>query len=165
MTSMDYIDKLRSMASIYLVRGEEILLLNRSAGIAGGTWIAAAGGHFEPDELCDARACVLRELEEELGLTADDRKGLAMRYVTLRRTKDELRQNYYFFAELTGKEPQSSTEGTLKWFSPAELAALEMPFTAKFTLEHYFAIGRKSGKVYGGIADGKVVAFTELPAF
>jgi len=162
---MECSGKLRSMASIYLVRGEEILLLNRSTGVAGGTWIAAAGGHFEPDELCDARACALRELEEELGLTADDLKDLALRYVTLRRTKDELRQNYYFFAELTGRDPQSSTEGTLRWFSCSELRALEMPVTAKFMLEHYLAIGRESGKVYGGVADGKAVLFTELPAF
>lgn len=145
MTNMEHSGKLRNMASIYLMRGENLLLLNRSAGVAGGTWIAAAGGHFEPDELCDARACALRELEEELGLTAGDLKGLTLRYVTLRRTKDELRQNYYFFAELNGKEPQSSTEGTLRWFAPTELGALDMPFTAKFVLEHFWAIGRESG--------------------
>ena len=162
---MEYGGRLRNMASIYLMRGENFLLLNRSAGVAGGTWIAAAGGHFEPDELCDARACALRELEEELGLTAKDLKSLTLRYVTLRRAKEKLRQNYYFFAELIGKDPQSSTEGTLRWFSPAELDKLDMPFTAKFVLEHFLAIGRESGKVYGGIADGRAVSFTEMPAF
>lgn len=162
---MEYSGKLRNMASIYLMRGEKFLLLNRSAGVAGGTWVAAAGGHFEPDELCDARACAVRELTEELGLTVKDLKGLTLRYVTLRRTKDELRQNYYFFAELTGKDPQSSTEGTLRWFSPAELCALDMPLTAKFVLEHFLSIGCESNKVYGGIANGRAVSFTEMPAF
>ena len=165
MKHMECSGKLRNMASIYLMRDEKFLLLNRSTGIAGGTWIAAAGGHFEPDELCDARACALRELTEELGLAADDLKGLTLRYVTLRRTKDELRQNYYFFAELVGEVPQSSTEGTLQWVSPDELNALEMPFTAKHVLAHFLATGRHNDKIYGGIADGKAIAFTELPAF
>ena len=157
--------KLRNMASVYLLRDGQILLLHRKSGIAGGTWIASAGGHFEQSEVCDARACALRELEEELGLTIEALQNLSLRYVTLRRTKDELRQNYYFFAELIGQEPAASTEGSLKWFSAAELDLSQMPFTAKFMLEHYLAIGRHTNSVYGGIADGETVVFTELKAF
>lgn len=51
---------------------------------------------FEEFELNDAKACVLREMNEELGLCEDNIRNLSLRYVTLRRTKGEIRQNYYF---------------------------------------------------------------------
>ena len=61
--------KLRNMTSIYLTQGDKILLLYRQGGrVVSDTWVASAGGHFEPYELNDARACVLRELREEIGL-------------------------------------------------------------------------------------------------
>lgn len=43
---------------------------------------------------------MLRELEEELGITEKEMENLCLRYVTLRRSKGEIRQNYYFFADL-----------------------------------------------------------------
>ena len=110
--------KLRNMTSIYLTQGDKILLLYRQGGrVVSDTWVASAGGHFEPYELNDARACVLRELREEIGLGENNLQNLHLRYITLRHTKGEIRQNYYFFAELTAKLPDvSSNEGTLQWF-------------------------------------------------
>ncbi|MBD5529019.1 MAG: NUDIX domain-containing protein, partial [Lachnospiraceae bacterium] len=93
--------KLRNMTSIYVTSADKILLLLRQGGrVVNNVWVGSAGGHFEEFELNDARACVLRELKEELGLTDSEIKNLSLRYVTLRRTKGEIRQNYYFFAEL-----------------------------------------------------------------
>ena len=90
-----------------------------------------------------------------------------MRYVTLRRTNGEIRQNYYFFAELceyTGFDFVSN-EGILKWFDVSELRTLEMPYTAKYVIDHYLNIGAFNNKVYGGIANGEQVIFIELPEF
>lgn len=93
--------KLRNMTAIYLLKGEQVLLLYRQGGrVVTNVWTGSAGGHFESEELNDAKACVLRELKEELGLFEKDIDGLAMRYITLRRTNGEIRQNYYFFAKL-----------------------------------------------------------------
>ena len=39
-------------------------------------------------------------MEEELGIKEDDIEGLKLKYITLRFTKGEIRQNYYFFAYL-----------------------------------------------------------------
>ena len=39
-------------------------------------------------------------MEEELGIKEDDIEGLKLKYITLRFTKGEIRQNYYFFADL-----------------------------------------------------------------
>ena len=92
--------KLRNMTSIYLRRGDNYLLLYRvGSKVIGNSYTGTAGGHFEPEELNDAKACVLRELKEETGLLETDIEGLTMRYVTLRLKNGEIRQNYYFAVE------------------------------------------------------------------
>ena len=87
--------KLRNMSAIYITYGSKILLLYRQGGrIVNNVWSSSVGGHFEANELNDAKSCVLRELEEEIGITETSLKNLKMRYVTLRRTNGEIRQNY-----------------------------------------------------------------------
>ena len=98
---MDNIGKLRNMTSVYLICNDEMLLLYRQGSrVVNNVWVGSAGGHFEENELNDPKACVLRELEEELAVTKDMITDLELRYVSLRRTKGEIRQNYYFFAKL-----------------------------------------------------------------
>lgn len=160
--------KLRNMTSVYLTCGRRMLLLYRQGSrVVNNLWIGSAGGHFGENELNDAKKCVLRELKEELSVSEEQLDNLRLRYVTLRRTKGELRQNYYFFAEL--KEGISlnltSKEGKLKWFEFDELKELEMPFSAKYVIEHYIQAGKDTDTVYGGIADGEKVVFTEMPEF
>ena len=56
----------RNMTSLYLRHGNELLLLYRiGSKVVGDSYVASAGGHFESEELNDARACALRELYEE----------------------------------------------------------------------------------------------------
>ena len=145
-----------------------MLLLYRQGGrVVNDVWVGSAGGHFEEYELNDARGCVLRELQEELGITENELKNLCLRYVTLRRSKGELRQNYYFFADLKDgvDEEFCSNEGVSRWFPFSELASLEMPFTSKYVIQHYLDLGYKTDIIYGGIADGEKVVFTEMPEF
>lgn len=154
---------LRPMTAIYLLRGDKILLLHRQGSrVADGKWIGAAGGHMEPHEIADPTACVLREMQEELGLTADALEGLCLRYITLRRVGEEIRQNYYFFATMKADVPLVSNEGTLRWFRLDELPALEMPFSAQFMLVHYLHTGRHNDRLYTGVADGTSVHFTDM---
>ena len=160
--------KLRNMTSVYITKGDKMLLLFRQGGrVVNDTWVGSAGGHFEENELNDPRACVLRELREELGLGENHIRDLSLRYVTLRRTKGEIRQNYYFFAKLISEADIDvvSTEGTSRWFSFSELSALEMPYSAKFVIEHYLETGRRTDEMYVGVADGKQVVFTGLPQY
>ena len=59
------------MTSVYLTGEKGILCLYRvGSRVVSNRYIGSAGGHFEKEELNDPRACVLRELEEELGLSA-----------------------------------------------------------------------------------------------
>ena len=92
--------KLRNMTAIYLLKDDMVLLLYRQGGkVVNNVWTGSAGGHFEEFELNDAKACVLRELNEELDICENDIDNLALRYVALRKTKEEIRQNYYFAVE------------------------------------------------------------------
>ena len=160
--------KLRNMTSIYLLKGDKVLLLFRQGGrVVNDVWTGSAGGHFEEYELNDAKACVLREMNEELGLCENDIQNLSLRYVTLRRTKGEIRQNYYFFANLKEgiNDDLVSNEGKLEWFSIKEIGELEMPYTAKYVIEHYFSMGQFTDKLYTGIANENGVKFSELTEF
>ena len=139
-----------------------MLLLYREGGrVVNNVWTGSAGGHFEEYELNDAKACVVREMEEELGLKSDDIEGLTLRYVTLRYTKGEIRQNYYFFANLKDNvnDYLQSNEGICKWFSIDEITHLEMPFTAKYVVEHYYSVGCMTDKLYVGVTTNEGVDF------
>lgn len=159
---------LRNMTAIYLLQNDKILLLYRKGSkVSNNKWIGAAGGHFEECEINDASACVLREMYEEISVTADMIENLKLRYVTIRRSNGEIRQNYYFFADLKRdiNIELKSNEGILQWFGLEELYDLEMPFSAKYMIRHYIEKGRFDDNLYVGVADGRNVIFTELPEF
>lgn len=159
--------KLRNMTSLYLTYGEKMLLLYRiGSKVIKDSYTGAAGGHFEKEELNDPKACALRELYEETGLTENDIENLALRYVTLRLKNNEIRQNYYFFADL--KNPHikiSSNEGNLEWADFDKAMLLEMPFSSKYVVEHYIKTGRSTSALYCGTANENGVTFTELHKF
>lgn len=158
--------KLRNMTAIYLFKNEKVLLLYKEGGrVVSNVWTGSAGGHFEDYELNDAKACVLREMNEELGLHPTDVEGLSLRYITLRSTNHEIRQNYYFFAQLKDgvDENLSSNEGTCKWFPLNEISSLEMPFTAKYVIEHFCTIGHSTNTLYVGVTTTDKVDFYHLP--
>lgn len=110
---------------------------------------------------------MLRELEEEIGITEKELRDLEMRYIALRSVKGEIRQNYYFFAKIDDEAQISmnSNEGKLQWFDLSEVNSLEMSYTAKYVLQHYCSIGIYNNQVYCGVADGNQVVFTELPEY
>ena len=157
--------KLRNMTGIYLSCGDRMLLLYRQGGrVVSDTWAPSAGGHFEKDELNDPEACVLRELFEELGLSRDDIENLRLRYVGLRNAGEEIRQNYYFFADLKpGKaENLASNEGQCRWVAYGDVLERDMPKTARAVLAHYLKTGRFSEALYGAVSDGKEYHFIEM---
>lgn len=162
---MTHTGKLRNMASVYLLRETDILLLYRQGkSIVSNMWIGSAGGHFEQNELNDATTCVLREMQEELGLSAENITNLQLRYVTLRYADQEIRQNYYFFAHLNQDIPAdlTSTEGICRWFPLSEISDLPMPYTARHMIDHYISCGQFDDHLYGGIATASGVHFEKL---
>ena len=190
------VGRLRNMTAIYLRCGGGMLLLYRMGSrVIGDSYTGTAGGHFEQDELNDPKTCVLRELYEETGLQEQDMENLALRYVALRLKNGEIRQNYYFFADLSAeiqakwglgqenvygeealvrKESEEtsgnqklpqSTEGRLEWFPNERILDLKMPVSAKYMMEHYLTVGKDTDCVYGGVTTETGVEFVELKEF
>ncbi len=159
--------KLRNMTSIYLLCGDEILLLYRQGSrIANNKYVSSAGGHMEQGELNNPRACMLRELREELGLGEESLRNLRLRYITQRLKSGEVRQIYYYFADIADKAlVGESSEGELRWVKLDEACALPMPVTAKRMLEHYVATGRFSDFLYAGATTPDGMVFTVLEDF
>ncbi|WIV12738.1 NUDIX domain-containing protein [Proteiniborus sp. MB09-C3] len=158
---------LRNMTSIYVIFNNKILLLYRvGSRVVEPSW-CGIGGHFEKDELNNPKACVMRELLEETGITERDIGCVELKYVTLRQKNNEIRQNYYYFTELHNTDIDISrcNEGTLEWVEIERILNKEMPFTAKECLRHYLAIGKYDDKLYAGIATASGVDFIELQEF
>ena len=158
--------KLRNMTSVFLYDEAGILCLYRiGSRVANHKYVGSAGGHFEPSEVCDARACALRELEEELGLTETDVSGMQLRYITCRLKNGELRNNYYFFAPFDRRTQLSSNEGSLQWFSYEEAKDISMPASARFMMDHYLSVGRFNNKLYGAMTQQDGTLFVEMCEF
>jgi 8-oxo-dGTP diphosphatase len=100
-----------------------------------------------------------------LGIDSNAIEELSLRYITLRWTNEEIRQNYYFFANLKPSVDENlmSNEGISQWFPLQEITALKMPLTAKYVMEHYCTIGRYTSEMYVGITHCNEVHFTKLP--
>ena len=159
--------KLRNMTAIYLSKNGKMLMLYRvGSRVVAPSW-CGVGGHFEKEELNDAKAAVLREMNEEIGISEHDLENLRFRYVTLRMKKDEIRQNYYFFADLKENAVLNTDcdEGKLEWVPFDDVLKRDMPFTAKGMLEHYMSTGRFNDKIYGGVTTPDGIVFTELEEF
>ena len=160
------IPKLRNMTSLYLVRETEVLCLYRMGSrVANNKYIGTCGGHFEEAELNDPLKCILREAQEELGLTESDLEGLKLRYITHRLTGGEIRQNYYFFARLKKERELSSNEGILHWVSFEEVPSLHMPISAKHMILHYLSTGRFDEHIYCGITEENGTNFVPMADF
>lgn len=159
--------KLRPMTAIYLTHGDKILLLYRiGSRVVGNSYTGTAGGHVEAEEYRDPKVCVLRELKEETGLTEADIDGLSLRYITMRNKDGEIRQNYYYFAELKdGICVNDSNEGRLEWHDMNQLEDLPMPVTARHVVDHYLAVGRFTSALYGGVTTAEGPVFAELNDF
>lgn len=159
--------KMRLLTALYIERDGQVLLLYRvGSRVVSPSW-CGIGGHVEPDEIGDAQACVLRELEEETCIRREMLEGIRLRYITLRLKKGEILHNYYFFATLRDdvEVEMACNEGSLAWTDEAQVLELDMPYTAKAVLTHYYAGERDDERVYGGIATPSGVSFTPLEEF
>lgn len=149
--------KLRNMATVYIKNGDKMLLLDRiGSKVVARSW-CGIGGHFEKRDLNDAKAAVLREMKEEIGLKEKDLNNLALRYVALRNVKDELRINYYFFADLKPNAVMNKKckEGILEWVALDKVNERKMPVTAQYVIKHYLETGINTDELYSVSVNSK----------
>lgn len=136
-----------------------MLLLDRIGSKVVKRSRCGVGGHFESDEVNDAKAAVLREINEEIGLAENDLDNLDLRYIALRLVKDELRINYYFFADIkdSAKINYDCNEGILEWVSLDEVNGRKMPYTAQKVMAHYLETGINTTDFYSVAVDNENV--------
>jgi 8-oxo-dGTP diphosphatase len=146
---------LRNMSGFFIMKGTKILMLYRigSRALDKNIWVGI-GGHFEENELNDPMKCALRELEEETGLNKNDLTDIKLKYIAIRNKKNEIRLNYFFFAELAKDDiiEVQCNEGICEWVEVADVFSKEMPVTVYACLEHYFSKGHLDDIVYAGVA-------------
>ena len=146
--------RLRNIATIYVFNGDCILLMYRigSSLFTENIWVGI-GGHFESEEMNNPQKCVLRELQEETGLNSDDIKNITLKYITTRKTNNEIRQQYIFTADLNKELSLTDfrsidDEGTLSWIPLNKLFDRKMAYSNTECLKHYFRIGKNDDSIY-----------------
>ena len=109
--------KLRNMTSVYLHDDNNRMLLLYRIGskVINDSYTGTAGGHFEKEELNDAKKCVLRELNEETGLTIKDISNLELRYITLKYKNGEISFNTIIDSINKEEEVIDNYSNILKW--------------------------------------------------
>jgi 8-oxo-dGTP pyrophosphatase MutT (NUDIX family) len=66
-----------------------LLLYRIGSRVVQPSW-CNIGGHFESYELNNTKACALREVFEETGITESDITNLTFKYITLRNKNQEI---------------------------------------------------------------------------
>ncbi|MCK5129222.1 MAG: NUDIX domain-containing protein [Clostridiales bacterium] len=163
---------IRNMTALYIIHENKILLMykQKSRAFKNPLWVSV-GGHFEEIDNGNPLECMKREMFEEINITMDDLQEFKLRYITLRKAKDELRNQYIYIAKLKEgvKVPNTTDEGILKWIDIEDLFNRTMSVTNTALLKHYFDIGIKTKYIYGGMVtqtdSDPYVEFTELREF
>lgn len=137
--------KLRSMATAFLTNNGDFLLMKRAVNrkFAPGIW-AGVGGHLEADEINDPRKACIREIYEETGICEKDLVDLKLKYIIMRRSRDEIRIQYVYLAKTTIRQVVNTDEGELFWINKDELFDRELSATSRMTLKHYLENGEKT---------------------
>ena len=145
---------LRNMTGIYIFHEDKVLLIRKTQSKIFSKpdtvlW-CPVGGHFENDELNNPESCALREMFEETALKQADIKNLTLKYITLSKKYNEIRQQYIYFADLANQNfvIKECNEGELHWIKINDMQNLKMSFSNTQCLKHYFQAGKNDDFVY-----------------
>lgn len=133
------------------MNNQDFLLMKRSLDrkFAPGIW-AGVGGHREPHEINIPEVACLREIFEETGIAEKDIENLNLKYIILRRSKDEIRVQYVYFGVSKTREILQTDEGELFWINRSELFDRELSATTRSALNHYLDFGGSSEEIIVG---------------
>lgn len=127
-------------ASIAVIRGDRVLLAARANAPMRGVWTLPGGLVEAGEALADA---ALRELEEEVGLTAEMVGVLSPTEIIQRDADGRVRHHYVVHPHAAlwqGGEPQAGPEALdVRWATLAEVSNLETTPGLAQTLSEAFA--------------------------
>ncbi len=150
--------RMRIMTGAYLINDNKLLMLKRSKerALASNLW-TGIGGHVEASEQNSPEESCLREIFEETGIKSKEIKQFELRYILIRRSKDEIRQHYIYFGNISKINFINSDEGTLHWINLSNVLNLEMPLTVKHMLLHFLNNLKEQSVFVGTINQSKMV--------
>ncbi|MCM3711116.1 NUDIX domain-containing protein [Sporosarcina luteola] len=149
--------RMRIMSGAYLLCGNKILMLKRSGEreLAANLW-TGIGGHVEANEHNSPEESCVREVFEETGIERKDIEQLKLRYILMRRSKDEIRQHYIYIGNTKKMDVINSDEGTLHWIDLSKVLHLEMPMTVNHMLKHFFENPNSQSVFVGSINQSRM---------
>jgi 8-oxo-dGTP diphosphatase len=121
----------RSAVLCILHSPKGILLICRKNEPHVGKYVPI-GGHIDPYET--PRAAVIREVEEEAGVTIPD-----VRLCGIMTETSPTKYNwivYVYLADIAAIEPREHREGILEWVAPERLTQLPIPKIDRFIYEY-----------------------------
>jgi 8-oxo-dGTP diphosphatase len=146
--------KLRQMAVSFLLKGEEVLFLQKKSKdtfLPG--LLVPIGGHIEENEISDPDIACIREIEEETGLKSNNINELKLRYIVMRlKDNREIRVQYVYFGSVEqNAQLVESDEGELIWLTSKKILKSEnVTATTKEIIKHYHENGQFNDNVYVG---------------
>ena len=133
--------------------GKQLMMKrNGKSEIATNMW-APVGGHIEDGEHRDPYRSCLREILEETGIEETEISGLELKYIVMRKKKNEIRIQYVYFGSTMQLELASCDEGTLHWINEDELSGLNTTFTTKEIIKKQCNSLNSIEKIQVGIVD------------
>jgi 8-oxo-dGTP diphosphatase len=94
---------------------------------------------------------LLREIEEESGLKAEQIDNLSLKLIAMRRSGSETVINYIFTAKARTREVISSEEGELFWVHTTDLTNRQMADVIKLIIERLLLTPESSEQVFVGV--------------
>ncbi|ALC85137.1 hypothetical protein AM499_04385 [Bacillus sp. FJAT-22090] len=149
--------RMRIMTGAYLFFDNKLLMLKRSKErtLASNLW-TGIGGHVEANEHNSPEESCFREIFEETGIRENEIEKLELRYILMRRSKNEIRQHYIYFGNTLKNNFLNSDEGTLHWIDLSKILSLEMPLTVKYMLKHYINNPNEQSVFIGSVNQLKI---------
>jgi 8-oxo-dGTP diphosphatase len=121
----DWTKQYRLAAGVYAMRGSQLLMLERAAGMMIGFW-SVPGGHVDPGETPQEAAT--RELLEEAGIRPTGPLWLVTAVPLQGYGRDLLSLRYACRCEV-GEVQLSHEHSGWRWFDPAEYRAIHLSDT------------------------------------
>lgn len=149
---------MRIMTAAYLFnKNNDVLMLKRSKDkfLASNLW-TGIGGHVETYEYNNPEKACYREIFEESNIKASEIENLTLRYILLRRDKNEIRQHYIYFGKTLKMTINYCDEGELHWINLSEILNLDMPLTVKHMFKHFFTSPNENIVYIGSINKSQI---------
>lgn len=137
---------MKDMTLVFLIKGEDILLVQKKRGFGQGRW-NGAGGKVEKDETIEQ--ALVRECEEEIGITPLTFEKVAeLTFDVMMKGESTQLLVHTYLCSNWGGEPVETEEMKPQWFSQSQI-----PYSAMWQDDKFWLPQVLDGKKIKGVFD------------